>query len=122
MDHERLTSGQRESLRRALEDKRTSLRHDIELREEEAAEGQVDSAEVEDIAEGVVEDRDREALLEHDRAVLAEVEHALVKLNAGTYGFSETSGRPIPFARLLALPWARNDADEAERIEHAARH
>ena len=74
MKQERLTPGQRDSLRRALEDKRRSLRRDIELREEEAAEGQVDSAEVGDVAEGVVEDRDRTALLEHDRMMLAEVE------------------------------------------------
>lgn len=121
MKHEKLTPGQRESLRHALEGKRRSLRHDIEVREEEAAEGQIDSAEVEDIAEGVVEDRDRAALIEHDRQLLAEVEHALAKMDAGTYGISESSGRPIPFARLLAVPWARNDADEAERIEHAAR-
>ena len=121
MKQERLTPGQRDSLRRALEDKRRSLRRDIELREEEAAEGQVDSAEVGDVAEGVVEDRDRTALLEHDRMMLAEVEHALAKMDAGTYGLSEASGRPIPFERLRAVPWARHDADEAERIEHSAR-
>lgn len=121
MKHERLTPGQRDTLRRALEDKRTALLHDIELHEEEAADSQVDSAEMEDIAEGVVEDRNRTALMEHDRALLAEVEHALAKMDAGTYGRSETSGRPIPFTRLRALPWARTDTDEAERIEHAAR-
>jgi DnaK suppressor protein len=121
MKNETLTPGQRNSLRRALEDKRNSLLHDIEVREEEAAEGQVDSAEVEDVAEAVVEDRDRAALLEHDRTMLAEVEHALAKMDAGTYGLSEASGRPIPFARLRAVPWARHDADEAERIEQAAR-
>jgi DnaK suppressor protein len=121
MKHERLTPGQRESLRRALEEKRGSLLHDIDVREEEAAEGRVDSAEMEDVAEGVVEDRDRTALLEHDRTLLAEVEHALAKMDSGTYGLSETSGRPIPLARLRAIPWARNDAEEAWRIEHAAR-
>lgn len=121
MNHVRLTPGQRESLRRALEDKRRSLVRDIELRREEAAEGAVDSAEIEDVAEGVVEDRDRTAMLEHDRAMLVEVEHALAKMDAGTYGSSESSGRPIPFARLRAVPWARTDADEAERIELAAR-
>jgi DnaK suppressor protein len=121
MTHETLTPGQRDSLRNALEGKRGSLLHDIEVREEEAAEGLVDSAEVEDVAEGVVEDRERAAMLEHDRAMLAEVEHALAKMDAGTYGLSEASGRPIPFARLRAVPWARHDADEAERIEHSAR-
>jgi DnaK suppressor protein len=122
MERERLlTTGQRESLRRLLEDKRKSLLRDIELREEEAAEGQVDSAEIEDIAEGVVEDRDRAALMEHDRALLAEVEHALARMDSGTYGLSEASGRPIPFARLREVPWARTDADEAESIERGTR-
>lgn len=121
MKHEKLTPGQRESLRHVLEDKRRSLLRDISLREEEAAQGQVDSAEMEDIAEGVVEDRDREALVEHDRALLGEVDHALAKMDAGTYGISESSGRPISLARLRAVPWARNDADEAERIERTAR-
>jgi DnaK suppressor protein len=121
MNHEGLTPGQRESLRRALEAKRRSLLHDIEVREEEAAEGQVDSAEMEDVAEGVVEDRDRAAMVEHNRSLLAEVEHALAKMDAGTYGLSEISGRPISFARLRAVPWARNDTDEAELIEHARR-
>lgn len=121
MKHVRLTPGQRESLRRTLEDKRRSLLRDIELRREEGAESAVDSAEIEDVAEGVVEDRDRTAMLEHDRALLAEVEHALAKMDAGTYGISESSGRAIPLARLRAVPWARTDADEAERLEHAAR-
>jgi DnaK suppressor protein len=103
-----------------LLDKRTKLRRDIELREEEAAESRVDSPEIEDIAEGIVEDRNRVALLEHDRALLTEVEHALAKLDAGTYGRSEASGRPIPYARLQAVPWARLGAGEAARFEQAA--
>jgi len=121
MKQDSLTPAQRGSLRHALEDKRTALLRDMEVREQEAAEGQVDSAEMEDVAEGVVEDRDRAALVEHDRVLLGEIEHALAKLDAGSYGRSETSGRPIPFARLRAVPWARNDVDEAERVERAAR-
>lgn len=121
MKHQELTAAQRESLRRALEDKRRELLRDIERLEQEAAEGEVDSVEVEDLAEGVVEDRDRAALVERDRRLLGEVEHALAKMGAGTYGRSETSGRPIPLARLLAVPWARVEADEAERIEQAPR-
>jgi RNA polymerase-binding transcription factor DksA len=37
---------------------------------------------------------------------LAQVEHALQRLEAGSYGYSEVSGRPIPIERLEALPYA----------------
>lgn len=46
------------------------------------------------------------------RRNLADVEHALAKFDAGTYGISEVSGRPIPLARLRVLPEARYNADE----------
>jgi RNA polymerase-binding transcription factor DksA len=38
--------------------------------------------------------------------LLADVERAQAKLEAGTYGRCEGCGRPIPPARLEALPWA----------------
>jgi len=121
MKNEGLTQTQRESLRRALQTKREDLLRNMARLEQEAADSEVDSAELEDIAEGVVEDRDREAMLEHDRALVAEVARALAKMDAGTYGKSETTGRPISYERLRAVPWARNEADEAERLEHARR-
>jgi DnaK suppressor protein len=39
---------------------------------------------------------------------LAEVDHALVKLDAGTYGRCEVCERPIAEARLRAMPAARH--------------
>jgi DnaK suppressor protein len=55
-------------------------------------------------------------LLELD-AQLAEVEHALAKFDAGTYGICERCGRPIPLARLRVLPEARYDVDYEEEVE-----
>ena len=43
---------------------------------------------------------------------LARVEHALDRIKAGTYGFSEVSGKPIPVERLEALPTATTLVDE----------
>lgn len=37
---------------------------------------------------------------------LSEVEHALDKLEKGTYGLCDCCGKPIPLARLEALPQA----------------
>ena len=43
---------------------------------------------------------------------LARVEHALNRIKAGTYGYSEVSGKPIPVERLEALPTATTLVDE----------
>ncbi len=56
-----------------------------------------------------------EALVGSLRESLGEVEHALAKFDAGTYGLCETCGQPIPPARLEAKPAARYC------IEHAGR-
>jgi len=45
------------------------------------------------------------------REALDEVEHALVKLDAGNYGVCEECGRPINSARLEAMPAARHCID-----------
>ncbi|HEY7908963.1 MAG TPA: TraR/DksA C4-type zinc finger protein [Thermomicrobiales bacterium] len=51
--------------------------------------------------------------------VLAEVEHALKKLEDGTYGICEDTGEPISHARLEALPYARYTVAALEKREAA---
>ena len=41
------------------------------------------------------------------REAIAEIEHALRRLEAGEYGLCEACGAPVPFARLEAVPSAR---------------
>jgi DnaK suppressor protein len=40
------------------------------------------------------------------RSNLGDVERALAKMDAGTYGICERCGRPISRERLEAIPWA----------------
>jgi RNA polymerase-binding transcription factor len=40
------------------------------------------------------------------RSNLVDVEHALAKIDVGTYGICERCGRPIGRDRLEAIPWA----------------
>jgi RNA polymerase-binding transcription factor DksA len=47
------------------------------------------------------------SLLEQVEAELADVEHALRRIDAGTYGTCEACGRPIGDDRLEVLPAAR---------------
>jgi DnaK suppressor protein len=58
------------------------------------------------------------SILENVEAELADIEHALARLNDGTYGTCEACGRPIDEARLEALPATRlciQDQAVAER-------
>ena len=65
-----------------------------------------------DAAEQTREQDDAILRANRDRAQLREVEGALGRMDAGTYGISEVSGDPIGFDRLRAVPWARYDSDE----------
>ena len=47
-----------------------------------------------------------------DRVTLAQIERALGRIDDGTYGVSEFSGKPIPKARLEAVPYAARLVDE----------
>ena len=42
------------------------------------------------------------------REAVQEIEHALARVEDGTYGTCEACGRPIPFERLEAVPQARS--------------
>jgi RNA polymerase-binding transcription factor DksA len=60
-------------------------------------------------------ERERDlALSAQARQAVSEIDHALAKIAAGTYGLCEVSGLPIPKERLKAIPWAR------ERVEYKA--
>jgi RNA polymerase-binding protein DksA len=49
-----------------------------------------------------------------DRKELAQVNKALERIEQGTYGLSEVSGKPIPIERLEALPSATTLVDERQ--------
>lgn len=55
----------------------------------------------------------------HERHELAEIDHALQKIEDGTYGFCEESGEPIHPARLEAVPTARYTIAVQEKMERS---
>jgi len=50
---------------------------------------------------------------EVDRVTLAQIQRALGRIEDGTYGVSELSGKPIPKERLEAVPYATTLVEEA---------
>lgn len=112
-----LDAAHRATLRARLEAERTRLLgilHGLDAAvqaEEPASDEPEDFGEMgRDLTE---EDTDRAVAADQER-LLAQVEHALQRMDEGTYGLSEVSGRPIPLERLEALPWATTTADDPE--------
>jgi len=52
---------------------------------------------------------------------LGEVDRALEKIEDGTYGLSDESGKPIPRGRLEAVPEALRTVEEQQRFEQERR-
>jgi DnaK suppressor protein len=97
------------TLRGQLEAQRVDLRREIE---EHGAAADSDDVSFEGDAgfsdrSHSTEERSRViAVVRALRSNLHDVERALAKIDAGTYGTCERCGRPIPAERLEAIPWA----------------
>lgn len=61
------------------------------------------------------------SLLSQEQDALYEIEEALKRIEAGTYGICEMSGKPIPAARLEAVPFARCTVECQQQIERENR-
>jgi len=56
-------------------------------------------------------------LLESERVLLQEIDEALQRIEDGTYGICQGTGKPISKARLRARPWAKYCIEYARMLE-----
>lgn len=73
-------------------------------------------------ADGATDEFDHEmalCLLAHEHNALREIDAAIQRILAGTYGICEESGEPIPAARLHVVPWTRYTKEAQGRRERA---
>jgi DnaK suppressor protein len=70
-----------------------------------------------DLASATTEQNLTFKLLDRDRKLLSEIEHALEKIRTGEYGFCEGTGEPIPKRRLEVRPWCRHSVKYKEQLE-----
>jgi RNA polymerase-binding protein DksA len=99
-----LLYAERERLEEELEQVRSSPT-DVEnaIPEEGEGGGEEDTA---DMASALM-DKEMDLSVEDEiDDMLAQVDHALTKIEDGTYGICDISGNPIPKSRLEAIPWA----------------
>ena len=59
-------------------------------------------------------------LMDSERKLLREIDDALERIEQGTYGICEGTGKQIPKARLEAQPWARYCVEYARMMEQSS--
>ncbi len=111
-----------ERLRQVLLKRRQALRKALagELSELEALNRAASGGDEVDVALDSAYDEMNAQLAELESRELAQIEKALERMEDGTYGICELTGKPIPLARLQALPYTtvRVEAQrELERME-----
>lgn len=57
------------------------------------------------------------SLLSSDQDAIYEIEEALKRIEKGTFGICELTGKPIPKARLEAIPWTRFTVEAQSQLE-----
>ena len=102
-----------EALRAELLSAESDARGEMDDRQKSGAE----AVEYEDAAQAMERKEVLQAKHEVDRPRLANVDRALKKIELGTYGLSDQSGKPIPKARLEASPEAVLTVAEAAAKE-----
>jgi DnaK suppressor protein len=98
-----------------LESERDAIKSRIAKRSRDSRETVREESGVGDSADDATRLNDLEVEADEDevdRVTLARIQRALSRLDDGTYGVSEFSGKPIPKGRLEAVPYATTLVDE----------
>jgi DnaK suppressor protein len=102
-----------EERRRALVEQRIACRSTLEQLNDTVEDG----GDLADRTDAELSRRTRSITHQHAMRELAEVDAALTKIERGTYGIDENTGRPISLIRLEAIPTARFDIQGQQRHE-----
>jgi len=83
----------------------------------ETTDAQREQGDESDLADREILQRQNDALLEHYRMELADIEAARARIRLDQYGVCTDCGQPIPFPRMLAYPTAKRCAACQRRHE-----
>ena len=122
----RLTAATIEHFRQMLLQKRREIVSNVnEMKDEALKQSRLDASgdlssmpiHMADIGTDNYEQEFALGLMDSERKLLNEIDSALQRIEAGTYGICEGTGKPIPKARLEAQPWARYCVEYARMLE-----
>ena len=111
---------------RLLVDLRAQLTEGIERHSEESLKRSAKddagdlSAYGQSMSDGGINTFDRDfvlSLVSSEQEALTEIDAAIKRIQDGTYGICEITGKPISKDRLLAVPFARNSAEAQKELE-----
>jgi DnaK suppressor protein len=123
----RLTTADTERFKQMLFEKRNEIIGNVSEMENEAlrksrldATGDLSSMPIHmaDIGTDNYEQEFALGLMDSERRLLREIDDALQRIEQGTYGICEGTGKPIAKARLTAQPWARYCVEYARMVEN----
>jgi len=121
-----LTAADTEHFKQLLLEKRKEILRNVNEIEDEAlkksrldATGDLSSMPIHmaDIGTDNYEQEFALGLMDSERKLLREIDDALERIEQGTYGICEGTGKQILKARLEAQPWARYSVEYARKIE-----
>ena len=98
---------------------RESLLDNADIQEEEIVQP-IEPHGMDDMADSGTDEYDHAmalAILSNEHDALYEVDAAIQRILEGTYGICEKTGKPVPQARLRAVPWTRYTREAQERME-----
>jgi DnaK suppressor protein len=110
-----LTPEQINHFRELLEQERAEIQSRLAARNREVEATLPDEDEIRDEGDEAKVVTDLDPILAEndlDRDTLGRIDRTLQRIEEGTYGISEVSGKPIPIVRLEAVPWATTLVDE----------
>jgi DnaK suppressor protein len=117
----KLTEKQLDKFRQLLLEKRREILGSMECIEQNIFQsgGELSSMPVHlaDIGSDNFEQEFSLGLMAEEKKILVEIDHALKRIEEGTYGICEGLGVPIEQPRLEAIPWTRYSMEYAKKVE-----
>ncbi len=115
-----LSKSEVEKFRKRLEDMKSQLTQTLQTSTAEVKKPDEATGYSQHQADQGTDDFDRRINLEvttHEFQLLRQIEHALEKIENGTYGICDISGAEIPKKRLEAMPYAVTTVQAQEKLE-----
>ncbi len=110
---------QLDKYKKILLDARIAILRELEFERDDFEHNE--QGDIVDVADTQISNNVNSTLSDLDQQKLKAIDIALEKIEKGTYGICEGTGKKIPAVRLQHVPWARYTIEYAEQLEREHR-